>query len=240
MAEAHKSFGSLHMIYDDDCLVDPDFKLFSAVDHNATDAKGLVRGSAKFFQYQGYSVVLKRYFRGGAIRHLSQDNYFYTGFDRTRMVREFRLLTSMKHLGLPVPRPIAALVERRPMLYSGCLLTEKISVDGTLADLTRRTTLSLKRWEEIGQCVAQFHHHGVFHSDLNAENILLNIQPKPKNCDISIIDFDKCYINPKLSANKRKANLDRLKRSLEKIGAWASESSTSRSEWQALLRGYQS
>ena len=44
------------------------------------------------------------------------------GFARTRMVREYRLLTDLYRAGLPVPRPVAALVQRLHVALFGQLV----------------------------------------------------------------------------------------------------------------------
>ena len=74
--------------------------------------------------------------------------------------------------------------------------------------------------EKIGQTIAKFHHHQIYHHDLNIHNIMLDIEN-----EVWLIDFDKCGIRQ--GSNWKNSNMARLKRSFEKendyeifIGNW--------------------
>jgi 3-deoxy-D-manno-octulosonic acid kinase len=85
-------------------------------------------------------------------------------------------------------------------------------------------------WHNIGKTIAQFHQKGVYHSDLNAHNILL------MKDQVYLIDFDKGDIR-KTHHNWQKKNLLRLKRSIEKISQQSCDHAL-KNQWQALMDGY--
>ena len=71
------------------------------------------RGTVTFFKGCGLDLVHKRYKRGGLIRKLVSNSYFWTGLYKTRAHIEFDGLKKMFDLGLPVPRPVAARIVRK-------------------------------------------------------------------------------------------------------------------------------
>jgi 3-deoxy-D-manno-octulosonic acid kinase len=66
----------------------------------------------------------------------------------------------------------------------------------------------------VATAIFAMHEAGVWHADLNAYNILLDPQGKAW-----LIDFDKGRVRPLLSAERRRGNLLRLRRSLVKVAA---------------------
>ena len=75
-----------------------------------------------------------------------------------------------------------------------------------------------------------FHEKGVYHADLTAHNILLDL-----NHGVYLVDFDRgAFRKP---GSWCQENLDRLKRSLRKVAA---ETGTDlrESDWQRLKFGY--
>jgi len=79
-----------------------------------------------------------------------------------------------------------------------------------------------------------FHHHGVWHADLNANNILIDTETR-----LYLIDFDRGRLRQP-SRQWQQANLDRLKRSLLKLQSHAESFYFAESDWQTLLAGYTS
>jgi len=81
------------------------------------ESRGIVQGAASagrgntvFFTLNGDALVLRHYRRGGLIRHISRSHYVFTGFNRTRALREFDLLIRLQEAGLPAPRAYACQV----------------------------------------------------------------------------------------------------------------------------------
>lgn len=202
--------------------------------HNLVGLNQLGRGTAYIFQFGSLSLVLRRYQRGGLFRHWLKNRYFYRTLDHTRMWQEFHLLDHMKTLSLPVPTPIAARCVRHSLFtYSGDLVTQTLPDCQTLAEHLRHSPMVPEHWSLLGSVISRFHQHNVFHSDLNANNILVN-----KHNQFFLIDFDKSAIRPHKPAWKL-ANLKRLQRSLKKIQQQSPRFQFSDADWCALQRGYQ-
>ncbi|HHX81791.1 MAG TPA: 3-deoxy-D-manno-octulosonic acid kinase [Pseudomonadaceae bacterium] len=194
------------------------------------------RGTVVLFSYLGQEMVLKTYHRGGLPGRFVRESYLYTGVYKTRMWKEFHMLMELHTLGLPVPRPIAARCELSgPFVYRGQLLMEKIPHSNTLAEVITETELSDHTWGSIGEIIARFHAHGIYHSDLNASNILLT-----KDLGIYLIDFDKCSIHPPTVPTTTwfESNLRRLKRSLLKYAEKTPTFHFDDGKWQELKKGY--
>lgn len=170
--------------------------------------------------------VLRHYRRGGWPARLISDRYAWLGVDRTRPVHEFRILAKLADAGAPVPRPVAARVVRRAGLYRGDILVERVRDAKTLAGAA--PSLSAVRWAEVGRAIRRFHDVGGWHADLNAKNILLG----PGGVTIIDLDRGRCHC---ASARRQRANLDRLYRSLVKLGLLPA----AQPGWEALLSGYE-
>jgi 3-deoxy-D-manno-octulosonic acid kinase len=190
------------------------------------------RGAAWFLDGSAGAWVLRHYRRGGAIAPLlSADRYLWLGEDRVRAFAEWRLLAQLSALGLPVPQPIAARYARRGLTYSCDLLMRRIVDAQPLSAALAETALPPASWTAIGALVARFHAAGVDHADLNAHNILLG-----KAAALHLIDFDRGRIRPPGSWQAR--NLQRLRRSLEKIARELPADRFSATTWKSLLAGY--
>ena len=172
-----------------------------------SDADGLPRrpisaGRAVVVEidYQGSTLLLKQYSRGGMIRKFSSNSYIWTGMQRTRAVQEVKLLASLYASGLPVPKPVGCRVERvsgpgaARWRYQAYLVTALLvdceSLDKVLFDSAGAAGNSeqIRLWENTGRCLARFRRAGVYHADLNLTNILLD--PSGQNY---LLDFDRCY-----------------------------------------------
>lgn len=190
------------------------------------------RGTARFFEYQGASLVLKHYHRGGLVGRIVRDTYARLPGACPRMLAEFRLLDQLHGENLPVPEPVAARCQRTGWLtYRGDLITRRIPGAHTLYEHLCRGALSHRQWQSIGRTIARFHAAGVHHADLNATNILLDDQDRPW-----LIDFDKGRI--RRDGRWKEANLKRLQRSLDKLKRQTPDMHYTDENWRALLNGY--
>ncbi|MGL5290790.1 MAG: 3-deoxy-D-manno-octulosonic acid kinase [Vibrionaceae bacterium] len=188
------------------------------------------RGVTWFVQTQTVPAVLRHYRRGGLFGKMVQDSYFFTGFSRTRVAKEFALLQYLREKGLPVPRPIAARAQRCGAFYRADILLEKIPFAHDLVSVLKGAPLERAVYQQIGQVIRKLHDASVCHTDLNIHNILLDSRGQ-----CWLIDFDKCGVRKGQSWKLN--NLARLKRSFVKECAreaifWQP------SDWQALLAGY--
>lgn len=222
------------IVYDADVIQHPgphlfDGRYWAQQDRLAGEAVG--RGSALFLETPFGAAVLRQYLRGGLPARINRDRYLFTGWERSRPVAEFRILARLQEAGLPVPEPLAAMTRRRMMLFTGSLLTRRIDGALPLADLVLRRANSEQLWGDTGACIRRFHDYGAIHADLNARNILVDLQDR-----IYLIDFDRARIQ-KGAGGAFARNLKRLRRSLEKVWPPSRQSSLEPC-WQRLLDGY--
>lgn len=201
------------------------------------------RGQAWFIELTGLSTVLRAYQRGGVIAKFNQQTYIGCSAEGSRAYKEWRLLKRMYELGLSVPRPIAASFCRWPLsfipLYRAHILLQRIPNVQTLDHLLSVAPLDDAAWKSVGACIRRFHDQGVFHADLNANNILLNDQKI-----VYLIDFDKSEIRKeKQQEGAQKAqwkldNLQRLKRSLLKQQGLREAYYFTEEYWGVLMSAY--
>jgi 3-deoxy-D-manno-octulosonic acid kinase len=224
------------MLYDAFRVGNADPSLFDAgawIEIGAATQPSAGRGETIFIEHAGASWVLRHYRRGGFIASLTRDRYVWTGEERTRAFREWRLLHDLHAAGLPVPAPVAARYRRRGITYTGDLITERIAGGQPLSALLGAGALAPGTWGAIGRCIRRFHDAGVCHADLNAHNILIDAGQR-----VSLIDFDR---GTRRSPGRwRAANLARLKRSLEKITRGGPPGRFSAPEWNAVRQAYDS
>ena len=94
-----------------------------------------------------------------------------------------------------------------------------------------KTAMTTEQWQSLGQCIARFHKHGVYHADLNAKNILIADE------QFYLIDFDRGELRtPK--ADWQKANMERLLRSFRKELAKLPQLGFTEAHWQLLHNAY--
>ncbi len=193
------------------------------------------RGSAWFVSRNGEEWALRHYRRGGWIAaRFSLDRYLWLGEARVRSFVEWRLLRQLAASGLPVPQAVGAAYERGLLTYRCDLLTRRIPAAAPLSDALVAAALPAARWEAVGRLVARFHRAGVDHADLNAHNILMD----PDGA-MHLIDFDRCRIRAEGAGAWRRRNLERLRRSLDKVTAGLPDGRFGAAEWRQLMRGYE-
>lgn len=176
--------------------------------------------------------VLRHYRRGGLVASLMGDRYLWKGGDNTRPFMEFRLLGEIARLGLPGPAAVAARYVRHGLSYSADLITRRIDKAQTLAECLAAGRLDGELAEEVGALVARFHRAGIWHADLNAHNVLVTQD------QLYLIDFDRGRLRATAVAWQQ-GNLQRLRRSLLKLGAAArGEAVFEKDIWQPLLYRY--
>ncbi|MEJ6595755.1 3-deoxy-D-manno-octulosonic acid kinase [Parasphingorhabdus sp.] len=197
--------------------------------HHRGNAAG--RGAAHFLSFAGHEMVLRPLLRGGLVRKISRDLYLRTQLERTRAIQEFSLLGWMWARDLPVPRPVAAQMCPHGLFYCAALITLRIPNAQPLEDMICQYALDEGQWAKVGGAVRAIHDAGVYHSDLNRRNILID-----SSGDVWLIDFDKC--ERRVPGAWTNENLDRLLRSLRKNDPEGRPLRWSKADWQALLDGY--
>lgn len=223
------------ILYDADCIGQVDDTFFEP---EAWAAKNLLldtapgRGTTVFVQNGDAAYALRHYQRGGLPARFSRDRYLWQGLERSRAWQEWHLLAALHRRGLPVPRPVAARVIHRGLSYQADIVTERLA-GRPLADWLGQKRLSAARLEAIGACLRRFHEEGVYHADLNARNVLLDDAG-----GVYLIDFDRGRLR-KTASGWCRANLDRLKRSLDKFRRSERNFAFDDEDWKAILRGYE-
>ncbi|MBA1149603.1 3-deoxy-D-manno-octulosonic acid kinase [Ectothiorhodospiraceae bacterium WFHF3C12] len=190
------------------------------------------RGQVQVLELNGLEVVLRHFRRGGLLGRLRDDTFVWTGLQRSRIFREWHLLRALHERGLPVPRPVAARVLRRGLLYRGDIMTLRLPGTESLAQRLKIASLPESQWRTIGATLRRFHEAGAYHADLNAMNILMDTAG---GCHV--IDWDKGQLrNPR--PRWQHANLRRLRRSLERLRERDSRLHFGEADWDALMSGY--
>ncbi len=166
------------------------------------------RGTALFVG-KSRRMVLRHYFRGGMMSKISRDKFLFLGnAESSRAFKEFRMLEKLIDLGIDVPAPVAARVRLAgAMRYTCDLLTMYAEGAEDLAKIGKSRNLTIAELEDIGIAIGKLIKHGVYHSDLNVRNIMVDSSGK-----IWVIDFDKCGF----TRGKGKEMLSRLGRSFAK------------------------
>ena len=224
------------VLFDPQLMVNPSDEYFSC---KIMHEKGLVTGSADgrgetcFYRVSETKWALRHYLRGGLVARFLSDSYFGFRLKNTRAWKEWHLLNQMRALDLPVPVPVAASVIKSGLFYRADLITEFLDDTETLSDILSNQTVSDEKWKKIGYVIRQFHNENVFHSDLNARNILIDKEDK-----IYLIDFDQCGF--KEGDAWKSKNLNRLKRSLLKFKTKQELFNFNEMNWRSLMKGYTS
>lgn len=199
---------------------------------NAITGSSTGREVAWFIQSQQDEWVLRHYWRGGLMAKFSRDKYLFTGIQMTRPMLELALLEDMYQVGLPVPKPIAAKIERDGLFYHGDILIEKILNTKDLLAVLTEDSFTKEQWQQLGQVIARFHNFGIDHADLNIKNILFDGK------QFYLIDFDQ----GKKRVPRRfwqQSNLSRLLRSFKKQQTKYPQLNFDENAWQQLISGYQ-
>lgn len=219
------SAGPTTILYDDTLVSHADDALFTPSER-AVAVGG--RGAAWVIQGGEEEWVLRHYRRGGLPAHFVADTYLWRGLERARPWREWRLLAELHSRGLPVPRPVAARVQRKGLGYRGDLITRRIPGARSLGELLA-THHDAIPWKEVGMCVRRLHEAGIWHADLNAHNILVDQAGL-----VWIIDFDRSEWRTDYG-HWRQSNMHRLQRSLRKLRI---DPIVLQKAWAALWGGY--
>jgi 3-deoxy-D-manno-octulosonic-acid transferase len=195
-------------------------------------APGSGRGQAKLVDVAGDRVVVRHYRRGGWMARWLKDWFWGRSVHAGRAMREFVLLRHLRALGLPVPEPVAARHQQHSVGHRCDIAVRWIPHSQNLVERLQAGTVSTGEWSALGQAIRRLHNAQVFHSDLNAHNLLLDDQGQAW-----VVDFDKCRLR---AGEAWKAdNLARLHRSLSKERTRVPGLQWGESDWSTLLAAYQ-
>jgi 3-deoxy-D-manno-octulosonic acid kinase len=199
---------------------------------NAIIAEKKGRSTTWFIKYSSDTGVLRHYWRGGLVGKILSDQYLFTGLKNTRTYQEFTLLLELKKRGLNVPTPIGAQIKKAGLIYRGDLLTQEITGAQSLLEVLQHRPLAAAEIAKVGETIAAFHQQGVYHADLNINNILFDQEQR-----IFIIDFDKGrLVQPGHQCLKQ--NMARLKRSFLKEASRNNPFYWQGGQWDILIERY--
>lgn len=189
------------------------------------------RGNTMFVGNIPRQFVLRHYIRGGLIGKVVKDAYLWTGAENTRPFREWRMLAKMADNGLRVPRPAAARYVRKGPFYTADLITVRVPKVRALSTWIHEQKGGEKFWQDLGRSIQDFHSHGVYHADMNAYNLQIDVDGH-----LWMLDFDRGKLLP--AGPWQQQTLSRLHRSLQKIKSQDPSLNYNEDCWEQLLEGY--
>lgn len=166
------------------------------------------RGNLLRFACAGGHGLIRRYQRGGMMRHILRDAYIL----ENRPLREFRLHLHAERQGLSVPPLLGVCWERRGLLLRGAIATVEMSAKTLQECVETGAPPDEDALRACGALIRRMHDMDIWHADLQVRNILVG-ESGPW-----IIDFDNAVLRPNLTPLLRARNLLRLRRSIEKNG----------------------
>jgi 3-deoxy-D-manno-octulosonic acid kinase len=189
------------------------------------------RGNTAFVGNVPRQFVLRHFRRGGLIGRLVRDRYIWNGEDRTRSFAEWRMLAKMAEFNLQVPRPAAARYVRRGTFYTADIITVSIPGVRSLSAVIAEVQGDDEFWSGIGAAIQRFHAAGVYHADMNAYNLQIDVRG-----ELWMLDFDKGRL--RAPGTWQQQTLSRLHRSLQKVSSLDPQVNFGPRHWDALLEGY--
>jgi hypothetical protein len=134
-------------------------------------------------------------------------------------VRDIRISKQLQELGVPVPVPIAALVQRtafiwpRCSLYAAKWLVGAVTMADLLKDISRENASDIKSIRPLVIAVGRFlgflHSKGVRAKDMNTGNLLLRKSGSDKY-EFFLIDYENVRLVKSLSLQIRLKNLSQI------------------------------
>ncbi len=154
------------------------------------------RGSYKIVEEGDIKFVLRKYKRGGFIRHFIKDLFFLPypfSIKESRSYIEYDVLNYLYLNNVNVPEPLYAVYYKKNKMFYMAYISTKY-IDGSINFLEYLySSYDKERAEEIaflaGVEVSKMIKLNVMHVDLHAGNILFN----PKEKKVFLIDFDKAF-----------------------------------------------
>lgn len=160
----------------------------------------------------GLQVVVRRNRRGGALRHILSDQFFFS----TRAIRELDNALYLREMGIPTPDIVALVTYRKGWLRRADVATRYIPNSMDLAKAYNDATPEQRGYiiDAAAELLDLMARRGVYHPDLNARNIL--ITPFEDDYRAYVLDVDRVLLDQKPD-HARQLNLARLTRSATKF-----------------------
>ena len=168
-------------------------------------AKG--RGGVGVLRVSGIDMVVRPYRRGGALGRLLRDRYMHP----TRARSELELLAALRHEGVPVVVPVAAVARRGRAFWRLRLCTELV-LDALPAPAFLAAHPHLRRFaaEAVGIVVRLAFDAGLQHPDLHLDNVLCAV--RGDRVRAVLVDLDRAKRKPPVTDAARDAMLARMQR----------------------------
>ncbi len=166
------------------------------------------RGLAYRHDAPGGCIIVRPMRRGGLVRYFLREHYLFVNRPRA----EFEVHREVHARGVPCPEPLGVLWRRHGPLYSGVLATRYADARPLPSVIREGGHVPTA---QIGDAIRLMHEAGVWHADLNANNLLVGTGTPPP---VYIIDFDKAALGRQVPRHLRARNYARLHRSFVKLG----------------------
>jgi len=204
--------------------------------------------------------LVRRFHHGGLLRWLTGERFLDVG----RPFRELVVSARLRERGVRTPPVVAARARRAfPGGYTLEIVTRRVPGTTDLGfvlgrawrgDLSRALRARLLR--DVGAFVAELHAKDLLHADLTPNNLLVNrdaLEGEPT--ELWVVDLDGAVLD-QLTEERRRANLRRLFRFLDRHGAghphpftrtdfarffrgYDRQGSTWKADWRAIRAGYE-
>jgi serine/threonine protein kinase len=186
----------------------------NTVYHGRSPCKGLLLSSLK-----NEGLVVRDYWHGGFFGKILKD-YFW---QRLRPLRELSIC-EIANKGHILTIQVIAIVMKNIFgpLYKYKLVSKEVTDTIDLMELLlhsdKYSILAKKRQiiSEVAKAIKDMHDAGIYHADLHLKNILIRFTENGE-FKVYIIDLDKSRQCEKIGLNRRRKNILRLDRSLEKL-----------------------
>ncbi len=191
-------------------------------DHaGCTPVREAGRGTILRFPFPGGHGIIRRYLRGGMVRHLLKDRYLLAN----RPLHEFRLHCYVQQCGLRVPAILGVCWRRRGPWVQGSLATLELSGLELPAWLRKEKGDAAPMLRRCGELIREMHDFGIWHADLQVRNILIAVDGP------YLLDFDNARRCAVVARRARGRNLLRLRRSFDRNGV-------APASFKAICEGY--
>ena len=172
------------------------------------------RGGARRIVLRGGKVVfLRKYLRGGMVRHFVRDLYLLRP---PRPIQELVATETARAAGCRVPIVHAVAVEESGPFYRGWIVTSAVEGGRSYIDVFAAADEAARGslLAAAGSAMRDLHDAGVYHPDLNGHNLLVDADG-----EVAIIDFDRAQLAPPARHRLGEKGRDRFWRSLKKLTA---------------------
>ena len=147
--------GNAYILYDAAIIAEPALQIFDADYHTNKQAQqnysttgdasantGIGRARVVYFTHDDKALVLKHYYRGGAVASLLKDRYLGFSVLKTRAFKEWRLLKKMQQLCMILrPRSLSAPITTRSGFMKSSMAVPSFKNSGLLT-----TSYSISRF----------------------------------------------------------------------------------------------